>query len=275
MSVSRHCLRQTRSVCAREPTGRANARPMTGSATKQSILSLRGTMDCFDALAMTVSCCDRQNGLLRNFEPFRPYRHGSSTALVMPIRTPATISGLVIRACSAIGGASRARPLYLSVISKRFRQLPRTRAQRSLVGQSTPSPHRRYAVGRFQRADQHRAGGTFLFAHEIDAPVDAVGAIDIGEARRAEHDGISRRRPSEGVCGRLRVMIGLDLDDDAADAVHQHRSPDQVRRDLVHATGEERAFEGFAQSGSRLGEATLSHSNRGQRSKNALGMPIC
>src|SRR5713101_7165586 len=32
---SRHC----------EPTGRANARPMTGSA-KQSILSLRGAMDC-------------------------------------------------------------------------------------------------------------------------------------------------------------------------------------------------------------------------------------
>jgi hypothetical protein len=36
-----------------EPTGRANARPMTGSA-KQSILSLCGAMDCFAALAMTV-----------------------------------------------------------------------------------------------------------------------------------------------------------------------------------------------------------------------------
>ena len=35
-----------------EPTGRANARPMTGSA-KQSILPLRGKMDCFAALAMT------------------------------------------------------------------------------------------------------------------------------------------------------------------------------------------------------------------------------
>jgi hypothetical protein len=45
--VRRHCLRQTRSVCAREPTGRANARPMTGSATKQSILSLLDEMDCF------------------------------------------------------------------------------------------------------------------------------------------------------------------------------------------------------------------------------------
>jgi len=49
----------------RPSTGRANARPMTGSApprgaviasaAKQSILSLRGEMDCFAALAMTIS----------------------------------------------------------------------------------------------------------------------------------------------------------------------------------------------------------------------------
>src|ERR1700716_3362871 len=44
MSGDRHC----------EPAGRANARPMTGSA-KQSILPLRGEMDCFAALAMTTS----------------------------------------------------------------------------------------------------------------------------------------------------------------------------------------------------------------------------
>jgi hypothetical protein len=41
--TGRHC---------EEPTGRANARPMINSATKQSILSLRG-MDCFASLAMT------------------------------------------------------------------------------------------------------------------------------------------------------------------------------------------------------------------------------
>jgi hypothetical protein len=36
---------------------------MTGSATKQSILSLRGGMDCFASLAMTIkqySFCDAQ-----------------------------------------------------------------------------------------------------------------------------------------------------------------------------------------------------------------------
>jgi len=36
---------------------RANARPMTGSA-KQSILPLRGEMDCFAALAMTAKHTD-------------------------------------------------------------------------------------------------------------------------------------------------------------------------------------------------------------------------
>src|SRR5216684_1058429 len=63
-----------------------------------------------------ASAPSRKNGLLRNREPFRPYRQGSSIALVMPIRMPATISGLFCRACSAIGGASSARPLCLSVI---------------------------------------------------------------------------------------------------------------------------------------------------------------
>jgi hypothetical protein len=44
-ALTRHC---------EEPTGRANARPMTGSATKQSSLSSGGEMD-FASLAMTIS----------------------------------------------------------------------------------------------------------------------------------------------------------------------------------------------------------------------------
>jgi hypothetical protein len=62
-------------------------------------LSLRGEMDCLASLAMTV-----QNRLLKNRDPFNPYRHGRSTALVMPIRIPMSISGFSVRACSAIGG---------------------------------------------------------------------------------------------------------------------------------------------------------------------------
>ncbi len=46
--------------------------------------------------------------------------------------------------------------------------------------------------------------------------------------------------------GGLGVMIGLDLDNDAADPVHQHGRADQVGRDLMDAAGEEGAFEGLA-----------------------------
>jgi hypothetical protein len=47
-------LSNSQDVCHCEPTGRANARPMTGSA-KQSIAPRKGRMDCFVAalLAMT------------------------------------------------------------------------------------------------------------------------------------------------------------------------------------------------------------------------------
>src|SRR5665213_3180411 len=42
-------------VHCEQPTGRANARPMTGSATKQSSLAcFLCSMDCFAVLAMTV-----------------------------------------------------------------------------------------------------------------------------------------------------------------------------------------------------------------------------
>src|SRR6266851_8371112 len=70
------------------------------------------------------------------------------------------------------------RPAVMLIANpERFRQLARTRAQRSLVMQSAPATHRRNAVGRLQRADQRRARGAVLLADEIDAPVDAVGAI--------------------------------------------------------------------------------------------------
>jgi hypothetical protein len=45
-NAPRECGSVSRRHCE-QPTGRANARPMTGSATKQSTLFLCGTMDCF------------------------------------------------------------------------------------------------------------------------------------------------------------------------------------------------------------------------------------
>ena len=166
----------------------------------------------------------------------------------MPIRTPATISGFRPRMQRDRRPVER-QGVVRDGDAERFGQLARARAQRALIVQTAAPAHRRQAVGRLQRADQHGAGRAFLLADEIHAPVDAVGAIDIGKAGRAEHHLVPRRRAAEGVRRRVGVMIGLDLDNDAADAVDQQRRADQVGRDLVHAAGEKRALQRLAEPG--------------------------
>jgi hypothetical protein len=81
------------------------------------------------------------------------------------------------------------------------------------------------------------------FADKVQAPVDAVGSIDISIAGRPEHDGVPRGRTAKTVRGRIGVVVGLDLDDPAADAVAVQRGADQVGRHLMHAAAEE----GFGQ----------------------------
>ena len=44
-------------------------------------------------------------------------------------------------------------------------------------------------------------------------------------------------------------MIGLDLDDDAADAIDQQCGADQVGRHLMDATVKKRAFQRLAEAG--------------------------
>jgi len=42
------------------------------------------------------------------------------------------------------------------------------------------------------------------------------------------------------VGGRVLVVVGLDLHEHASDTVDEKRRSDQLRRDLVHASREER-----------------------------------
>ena len=69
--------------------------------------------------------------------------------------------------------------------------------------------------------------------------MDAVGAVDIGVSGRPEHHRIALGRPAKAVRRRIGVVIGLDLDDHAADALEQERRAHELGRDLVHAAGEE------------------------------------
>ncbi len=73
--------------------------------------------------------------------------------------------------------------------------------------------------------------------------MDAVGTVNVGVTRRPEHHGIALGLAAEAVRRRIGVVIGLDLDDPAADAVDQQRRPDQIGRDLMNAAGEKRPME--------------------------------
>src|SRR5580704_10074317 len=67
----------------------------------------------------------------------------------------------------------------------------RAGAKQSHVGDAAPAPHRRQPCGRLDGPDQDRAGRAFWLANEVHAPMDAVGAVDIDIAGRAEHHRIA------------------------------------------------------------------------------------
>src|SRR6266852_2957023 len=80
---------------------------------------------------------------------------------------------------------------------------------------------------------------------------------------------------------RIGVMVGLDLDDEAADPVHQERDANQVGRDLMHAAREKATLERFAQGGieGRRGSASAlriwSHFSGENQRKRAGMPPLC
>ena len=55
--------------------------------------------------------------------------------------------------------------------------------------------------------------------------MNAVGAVDIGVARRPEHDRVAAGWPAETVCGRVSLIVRLELNDAASDAIKQKVAP--------------------------------------------------
>src|SRR5580704_10210877 len=92
-------------------------------------------------------------------------------------------------------------------------------AKQPLIGNATPAAHDRKPHGRLYGPDQHRAGRAFWLADQVHAPVDAVGAVDIGKTRRAEHHRIAGCGPAKTVRCGIGMVVGLDLDNAAADAI--------------------------------------------------------
>ena len=151
--------------------------------------------------------------------PRRAKRHGSSTALVIPIRGPTTgsTSSQPARRARSGSGPRRGRsPLWSSPIAERLGQLARARAEvldplerragrasrrcrRSARARGSAPPRRRPRARRprsaargCRRSGRRRRGP--------GGPNSVVGA---------------RREADVGVAGRLGVVVGLGLDDHA------------------------------------------------------------
>ena len=75
--------------------------------------------------------------------------------------------------------------------------------------------------------------------------MNAVGAIDIDVAGRAEHDGVALGWAAKAVRRRFGMMIGLDLDQPPADTVDEERHADQIGRHLKDAAVEEAPGQAF------------------------------
>ena len=164
---------------------------------------------------------------------------------MIPIRGPATISTAPARAKSSNGGASSAKPYVPVGDAQRLAQPAGAGAQEPLVGDAAPPAHHAKAGRRLDGPDQHGAGRPCRFADEVQAPVNAVGAIDIGVARRSKHDGIAAGHAAKAVRRRVGMMVGLDFDQPAADPVHKERRTDQIGRNLVDAAVEKATGQSF------------------------------
>ena len=172
--------------------------------------------------------------------PAAQKRQGRSTALVIPIRGPATTSG-----GAAVGRQQQERvAAEVGVVSPR----PIPSASVSLPGpeQSSASgrcaaalAHRLQAGGRLQRADQHRRRLALRFGDRVEQAVDPVGEVDVGAAGRAEEDPGAVGEADVGVAGGVVALVALGLDDGAADAVEEEPAADQVAGDVVDRAVEE------------------------------------
>lgn len=98
---------------------------------------------------------------------------------------------------------------------------------------STPLDHEVFAPKDEYGAHEHRLTVTHRAGHDVRAPVQAVGAVDVEGSRRPEHAGVAGRAASEGMAGRIvPPAVGLHLDDPALHAVSGEDETEQARGDL-------------------------------------------
>ena len=80
---------------------------------------------------------------------------------------------------------------------QRLRELARPGAEVQIALLGTPLAHQVDSGQRLQRPDQNRGPDAGRLTHRIQQCVDAVGAVDIGTARRAEKRAVRGVRPTK------------------------------------------------------------------------------
>ena len=116
-------------------------------------------------------------------------------------------------------------------------------------------------VERLQRPDEHRGARIHVVADGVEQGVDAVGAVDVGDAGRPEERRGARRQARPGVRGGLGAVVGLGLDDDPGGVAVAHDAADEVGRDLEHRA----VVEGGRRSQQRAGALELLAHTRQRR----------
>src|ERR1700757_3041545 len=129
----------------------------------------------------------------------------------MPIRRPAPTS-------TGPPGVGRAA-VVLAGHGKRLAESAGPAAEESLRVNPATLAHLLEAARRLQRPDQDCAGHSFALADQVQAPVDSVRPVDVGVAGGAEHRGVALRSAAVAVARRVLLVVGLHLDDPAADAL--------------------------------------------------------
>lgn len=122
------------------------------------------------------------------------------------------------------------QPVMFTCYAEGLAYPPGTRTKQALVCNAAPGLHDFQPCHRFKRADKDARAVTLRPAHEVEAPVDSIGAVNVGVAGRTEHDLVSPGWPAEAVGSRIFMIIRLHLDDAPTDAVDQQDCPDQGLR---------------------------------------------
>jgi len=119
-----------------------------------------------------------------------------------------------------------------------------TRAK--ILRSTSPVGHDIQAIHGVHRPDEDRTGIALLSGHHIEAPVDPVAEVHVGDPGRTEHGSVAARPtvPGGGVGGRVRwAKVRFDLDNDAfgPSSVHRGQQPrtEKIGSHLLGRTGEE------------------------------------